>query len=68
MTSEMIWYGILDVLAGPVFLVFFLWELRAADYNAFCLQSGKYTDKSGYVTNNQGPAAPVTKAEAAGDV
>ncbi|PIL24050.1 transporter [Ganoderma sinense ZZ0214-1] len=66
-TSEMIWYGILDVLAGPVFLVFFLWELRAADYNAFGLQSGKYTDKSGYVSNNQA-GAPATKAAAAGDV
>lgn len=59
-TSEMIWYGILDVLAGPVFLVFFLWELRAADYNAFGLQSGKYTD--------QGPVAPGPKAAEAGVV
>ena len=27
-TSEMIWYGILDVLAGPVFLFLFLFERR----------------------------------------
>lgn len=70
-TSEMIWYGILDILAGPVFLVFFLWELRGADYNAFGLQSGKYTDKSGFVPTAPGAtrvapgtAAPATAAPA----
>lgn len=42
-TSEMIWFGILDILAGPVFLFFFLWKLRGVDYAAFGLQSGKYT-------------------------
>ncbi|KAH9925709.1 heat shock protein 30 [Amylocystis lapponica] len=41
-TSEMIWYGILDVFAGPCFLFVFLWELRGVDYNAFGLQSGKF--------------------------
>ncbi|OBZ69628.1 hypothetical protein A0H81_10207 [Grifola frondosa] len=40
-TSEMIWYGILDVFAGPLFLFVFLFELRNVDYNAFGLQSGK---------------------------
>ncbi|EJF65915.1 heat shock protein 30 [Dichomitus squalens] len=71
-TSEMIWYGILDVLAGPVFLLFFLWELRGVDYNAFGLQSGKYTDKSAFVGNTAttGPATtgPVTTTGAAGNV
>lgn len=43
-SSEMIWYGILDILAGPVFLFFFLWELRGIDYHTFGLHSGKYTD------------------------
>lgn len=60
-TSEMIWYGILDVLTGPVFLLFFLYQLRTVDYSAFGFQSGKYTDA--------GVAAPVrTKAQEAGDV
>jgi len=42
--SEMIWYGILDLLAGPVFLFLFLFHLRGIDYAAFGLSSGKYTD------------------------
>jgi len=44
-TSEMVWYGILDIFIGPVFLFLFLWELRSVDYAAFGLQSGKYTDR-----------------------
>lgn len=43
-TAEMIWFGILDVLARPVFLFFFLSKLHDVDYTAFGLQSGKYTD------------------------
>ena len=43
-TSEMIWYGILDIFSGPVFLFLFLYELRGVDYSAFGLHSGKYTD------------------------
>ncbi|KAH9934761.1 uncharacterized protein B0H18DRAFT_1181251 [Fomitopsis serialis] len=46
-TGEMIWYGILDLLAGPVFLFFFLFGLRSVDMAAFGLWSGKYTD-TGY--------------------
>ncbi|OCH95534.1 family A G protein-coupled receptor-like protein [Obba rivulosa] len=45
-TGEMIWYGILDLLAGPVFLFVLLWGLRSVDYGAFGLWSGKYTDTS----------------------
>ncbi|PSR76715.1 hypothetical protein PHLCEN_2v8312 [Hermanssonia centrifuga] len=44
-TSEMIWYGILDCITGPVFVLFFLWQLRSVDYSSFGLHSGKYTDK-----------------------
>ena len=43
-SSEMIWYGILDIIAGPLFLFFFLWELRGVDYHVFGFHSGKYTD------------------------
>ncbi|TFY53203.1 hypothetical protein EVJ58_g9577, partial [Rhodofomes roseus] len=43
-TGEMIWYGILDLLAGPVFLFFSLFGLRSVDMAAFGLWSGKYTD------------------------
>ncbi|KAI0748053.1 hypothetical protein C8Q80DRAFT_1059003, partial [Daedaleopsis nitida] len=43
-TAEMIWYGILDLLAGPVFLLGFLWSLRSIDYGAFGLRSTKFSD------------------------
>ncbi|TCD68884.1 hypothetical protein EIP91_009434 [Steccherinum ochraceum] len=43
-TSEMIWYGILDIFAGPVFLFAFLWHLKDVNYSIFGLRSGKYTD------------------------
>ncbi|RPD53281.1 heat shock protein 30 [Lentinus tigrinus ALCF2SS1-7] len=64
-TSEMIWYGILDLLAGPVFLFLFLFELRGVDYAAFGLQSGKYTDTVGPNTGRgAGTGAPVTTQRA----
>jgi len=43
-TGEMIWYGILDLLLGPLFLFYFVWGLRNVDYAAFGLHSGKFTD------------------------
>ncbi|KAI0781009.1 hypothetical protein BD413DRAFT_17876 [Trametes elegans] len=46
-TGEMIWYGILDLLAGPVFFFLFLWGFRSVDYGAFGLVSSKYTDGHG---------------------
>lgn len=46
-SGEMIWYGILDLLAGPVFLFFFLHRLRGIDYGSLGLMSGKATDYYG---------------------
>jgi len=43
-TGEMIWYGLLDLLSGPVFLYFYLWGARTINYNALGFQSGKATD------------------------
>lgn len=43
-TREMIFYGILDLVLGPVFLYYFVWGLRKTDYGLFGLHSGKYTD------------------------
>ena len=43
-TGEFIWYGILDLLAGPVFLFGFLSALRGIDYGAFGLTSLKYSE------------------------
>ena len=45
-TSEMIWYGILDCITGPLFLLFHLFQLRSVDYASFGFSSGKYTDSS----------------------
>lgn len=60
-TSEMIWYGILDLLTGPIFLVFFLFQLRTVDYEAFGFASGKFSETSA-------PAPRPTKAQEAGAV
>jgi bacteriorhodopsin len=44
---EMIFYSILDIFAGPVFLFFFLATLRSIDYDSLGLQSGKASDYVG---------------------
>ena len=43
-TSEMIWYGILDICAGPGFFLLFFLNLRKIDYAAFGFQSGKWVE------------------------
>ncbi|KAK7693474.1 hypothetical protein QCA50_003042 [Cerrena zonata] len=61
-TSEMIFYGILDLLAGPVFLFALLWHLKDVDYNTFGFAQWKYTDPT-YVNGAVAPrtvVAPVT--------
>jgi bacteriorhodopsin len=62
-TGEMVWYGVLDILAGPLFLFFFLWELRGVDYHVFGLHSGKYTDLHSNGNSQEKPTV-VTSAEA----
>ncbi|KAI0301768.1 heat shock protein 30 [Multifurca ochricompacta] len=44
---EMIFYGILDLFAGPLFLFMYLAVLRSIDYDSFGLQSGKASDYVG---------------------
>jgi len=41
--SEMIFYGILDVLAKPVFTLFHLYSLSKLDLTVLQLSSGKFT-------------------------
>lgn len=41
--SEMIFYGILDVLAKPVFIFFHLFQLAKLDLTALQLSSGKFS-------------------------
>ena len=47
-TGEMIWYGVLDILAGPVFLFMLLWGLRSIEYSTFGLGSTKWSDNAAY--------------------
>ncbi|UZJ55334.1 hypothetical protein CBS101457_004654 [Exobasidium rhododendri] len=46
-TSEMIFYGILDLLAKPVFAFIHLYSLRNIDYQTLQLSSGKYSEFEG---------------------
>ncbi len=41
---EMIFYGILDLFAGPIFLFLLLLSLREVEYDSLELQSGKASD------------------------
>jgi len=60
LTSEMIFYGILDLFAGPIFLFGFLSGIQGLEYNTLGLQSGKMSDNVG------APARPTEKAAEAG--
>ena len=64
-TSEMIWYGILDIFTGPFFLAFFLWELRNIDYEAFGLQSGKFVNHNAAGVRSEKAPLPTTSAPTA---
>lgn len=55
-TSEMIFYGILDLFAGPIFLFGFLFGIEDLEYDTLGLQSGKMSDEVG------APARPTEKA------
>jgi bacteriorhodopsin len=46
-TSEMVFYGILDLFAGPVFLFGFLFGVEDLEYDTLGLQSGKASDYVG---------------------
>ncbi|KZT09473.1 heat shock protein 30 [Laetiporus sulphureus 93-53] len=59
-SAEMIWYGILDICAGPIFLFFYLFRLHNVDYATFGFSSGKYTDSGAVVVPSEKP--PVSAA------
>lgn len=52
--SEMIFYGILDVLAKPVFCAFHAIALRNVAYDMYQLQSGKASTGPGTLTSLTG--------------
>lgn len=43
-TSEMIFYGVLDVLAKPVFCFYHCFSMSKCDYRLLGFSSGKYSD------------------------
>lgn len=61
-TSEMVFYGILDLFAGPLFLFGFLVALQDIEYDTLDLQSGKASDYVGVTA-----VRPSEKAQEAGD-
>ncbi|TCD60425.1 hypothetical protein EIP91_010077 [Steccherinum ochraceum] len=64
-TREMIWYGVLDLILGPLFLYYFLFRLRSVDYGTFGFHSGKYTDGE-YGQGGAGGAGPNMTSHGAG--
>ena len=63
-TSEMVWYGVLDLVLGPLFLFYVIFGIRNIDYNTFGLQSWKYSDTA-YGGTPYGQGAGVAAAPAA---
>ena len=59
-TSEMVFYGVLDLFAGPIFLFGYLVGIQDIEYDTLGLQSGKASDHVG------APARPTEKAAEAG--
>lgn len=43
----MVFYGILDLIAGPLFIFAFLTMFRSVEYDTLGLQSGKASDYVG---------------------
>lgn len=64
--KEMVFYGILDLVLGPIFLYYLLFSLRSVDYQSFGIHSGKYSDGPGAPTGtvNAPAGAYMTSAEA----
>ncbi|KAN0064830.1 hypothetical protein ACQY0O_001887 [Thecaphora frezii] len=54
-TKEMVFYGVLDVLAKPVFTLFHLFSLRKCNYSSLHLRSGKFSDYEDVVSHGTTP-------------
>lgn len=52
--SEMVFYGILDLLIKPVFILFHLWQVSRLDYTKMQLQSSKASDGATFENRNDG--------------
>jgi len=64
--SEMIFYGVLDVLAKPVFIIYHLFSLSKLDLSALRLQSGKFTDSADVTHHDREKHARSTDEATAG--
>jgi bacteriorhodopsin len=53
-SHEMVFYGILDIFAGPIFLFAFLAAFRDVEYDTLGLQSGKASDHVGARPSEKG--------------
>ena len=45
-TREMIWYGIFDIVTGPLFLFNYVFGLRRIEFSSFGLRSGKTREQA----------------------
>lgn len=45
---EMVWYGILDLITGPLLLFNYVFGLRDIEFNSFGVHSGKFSDGPEY--------------------
>ncbi|KAA1477525.1 family A G protein-coupled receptor-like protein [Dentipellis sp. KUC8613] len=64
-TGEAVWYGVVDLLTMPVFVMTHLWGARGVDYDSLGFSSGKTTDFSGARAATTAPAAPREKVDPA---
>ncbi|OCF33932.1 hypothetical protein I317_07818 [Kwoniella heveanensis CBS 569] len=62
--SEMVFYGVLDVLAKPVFTFIHLWKLSSLDLTLLQLSSGKFTTSAGVYDREKHAASAVTATTA----
>lgn len=66
--GEMVFYGVLDLLAKPVFALFHLWSLRQCNYSSLHLKSGKFSDYEGVGSNAEHGNVKAAEANAASHV
>jgi bacteriorhodopsin len=51
--SEMVFYGVLDLLAKPVFTAYHVWQISRLDYTKMQLQSGKFSEGAAMIRENE---------------
>jgi hypothetical protein len=61
----MVFYGVLDLLAKPVFALFHMFALRKCNYSSLHLKSGKFSDYED-LAGNHARAIEAGKASEAG--